>query len=211
MLFCNVCVSALKSKQMVKSRGDLAFTVKGFSNLKDGTIGIKKHEVSGSHKDTFQVMVVTPSTCRDVGDMLVKQHKQEKKHNWQCLLKIISNVKFLARQGFPFRGDGEEIDSNFMQLLKLHGLDDPRIDSWHSNKNSKYASHIIQNYILKAMYLITIRKIDSQIQESDFFCIMCDECCDVSNREQQLLCIRWVDSKLQAHEEFSGIYVLSDI
>ena len=71
MLFCSVCVSALKSKKMVKSTGDLAFTVKGFSNWKDGTIGIKKHEVSGSHKGALQVMVVIPSTCRDVGDMLV--------------------------------------------------------------------------------------------------------------------------------------------
>ena len=58
MLFCNVCVNALKSKKMGKSRGDFAFTVKGFANLKDGTIGIKKHEVSGSYKVAFQVMVV---------------------------------------------------------------------------------------------------------------------------------------------------------
>ena len=211
MLFCSVCVSALKSKKMGKSRGDLAFTVKGFSNWKDGTIGIKKHEVSGSHKGALQVMVVIPSTCRGVGDMLVKQHKQEKKDNRQCLLKILSNVLFLARQGLPFRGDGEEIDSNFIQLLKLRGLDDPRIDSWLSKQNSKYTSHIIQNEILKAMYLNIIRKIASQIQESDFFCIMCDEYCDVSNKEQLVVCIRWVDSKLQAHEEFIGMYVLSDI
>ena len=85
----------LNPKKWVKSRGDLAFTVKGFSNFKDGTIGIKKHKESGSHKGAFQVMMVIPSTCRDVGDMLVKQHKQEKKDNRQCLLKIISNVKFL--------------------------------------------------------------------------------------------------------------------
>ena len=98
----------------------------------------------------------------------------------------------------PFRGDGEEIDSNFIQLLKLRGLDDPRID-------------FIQNEILKAMYPNIIRKIASQIQESDFFCITCDECCDVSNREQLVVCIRWVDSKLQAYEEFIGMYVLSDI
>ena len=50
-------------KKMGKSSGDLAFTVKGFSNLKDGTIGIKIHEVTGSHKGAFLVMVVTPSTC----------------------------------------------------------------------------------------------------------------------------------------------------
>ena len=79
VLFCSVCVSALKFIKMGKSRGDLSFTVKEFSNWKDGTIGIKKHEVSGSHKGALQVMVVIPSTCRDVGDMLVKQHKQEKK------------------------------------------------------------------------------------------------------------------------------------
>ena len=60
---------------MVKSRGDLAFTVKGFSNWKDGTIGIKKHEGSGSHKETLQEMIVIPSTCHGVG-----QHKQEKKN-----------------------------------------------------------------------------------------------------------------------------------
>ena len=111
---------------MGKSRGDLAFTVKGFSNWKDGTIGIKKHEGSGSHKEALQVMIVIPSTCHDVGDVLVKQHKQEKKDNRQCLLKILSNVQFLARQGLPFRGDAEETDSNF---IKLRGLDDPRIDS----------------------------------------------------------------------------------
>ena len=82
---------------MGKSRGDLAFTVKGFSNWKDGTIGIKKHEVSGSHKGALQVMVVIPSTCHDVGVMLVKQHKQEKKDNRQCFLQILSHVQFLAR------------------------------------------------------------------------------------------------------------------
>ena len=84
----------LNPKKMGKSRGDLAFTVKEFSNLKDGTIAIKKHEVSGSRKGTFQVMVVTPSTCRDGGEMLVKQHKQEKKDNMQCMLKNISNKHF---------------------------------------------------------------------------------------------------------------------
>ena len=114
-LYCSICIDALKSKKMGKSRGDLAFTVKGFSNWKDDTIGIKKHEGSGSHKEALQVMIVIPSTCHDVGDMLVKQHKQEKKDNWQCLLKILSNVQFLTRQGLPFRGDAEETDSNFIQ------------------------------------------------------------------------------------------------
>ena len=61
------------------------------------------------------------------------------------------------------------------------------------------------------MYLNIIRKIASQTQESDLFCIMCDECCNVSNREQLVVCIRWVDSKLQAHEEFIGIVIVTKL
>ena len=121
----------LNPKEWVKVE-EILLSVKGFSNWKDSTIGIKKHEVSVSHKGALQVMVVIPLTCRDVGDMLVKQHKQENKDNRQFLLKILSNLQFLARQGLPFHGDGEEIDSNFIQLLKLRGLDDARIYSWLS-------------------------------------------------------------------------------
>ena len=35
---------------------------------------------------------------------------------------------------------------------------------------------------------------------------MIDETTDVSNKEQVVVCIRWVDEDLQAHEEFIGLY-----
>ena len=56
----------LNPKKWVKVEEILLSLLKGFSNWKDGTIGIKKHEVSGSHKGALQVMVVMPSTCHDV-------------------------------------------------------------------------------------------------------------------------------------------------
>ena len=54
---------------------------------------------------------------------------QQKKVNRECLLKIIANLKFLARQGLALRGDND-VDSNFMQLMKLHARDDPRLTEW---------------------------------------------------------------------------------
>ena len=62
----------------------------------------------------------------------------------------------------------------FIQLLKLRGLDDPRIDSWLSKKTSKYTSHVIQNEILKAMYLNVIRNVASKFENQDSFvlCVM---------------------------------------
>ena len=40
---------------------------------------------------------------------------------------------------------------------------------------------------------------------------MADECVDKSNREQLAICFRWVDSELQVHEEFVGLYQIPDI
>ena len=89
--------------------------------------------------------MVIPATCSDVGEMLSREHAQEKSENHQCLLQILSNIHFLSRQGLAFRGDGDEVDSNFMQLLKLRGLDDPRIEAWLSKKTNKYTSYEAKN------------------------------------------------------------------
>ena len=53
-------------------------------------------------------------------------HAKEKEENRKMFLKILSSIRYLARQGLPLRGDGDEQDGNFLQLLKLKGEDDPR-------------------------------------------------------------------------------------
>ena len=66
-------------------------------------------------------------SCPDVGEMLSSHHAQLKKQNRECLLKIQSNLTFLARQGLPLRGDVSEADLNFKQLMKLGASDDPQL------------------------------------------------------------------------------------
>ena len=41
-----------------------------------------------------------------------------------------------------------------------------------------------------------------------FFMIMADETADVSNKEQLVICIRWVDYCFVIHNEFKGMYPL---
>ena len=43
------------------------------------------------------------------------------------------------------------------------------------------------------------------IHSAPFLSIMIDETTDVSNKEQVVVCLRWVDTLLQAHEEFIGV------
>ena len=96
-------------------------------------------------------METLPATTRNIGECLSKEHQREKLDRRQCFLKILSNLKFLARQGLPIRGHRSEIDSNFIQLLKLRGEDDHRIEGWLKKRTDKYTSADIQNEILKLM------------------------------------------------------------
>ena len=75
-------------------------------------------------------------------------------------------------------------------------------------KTNRYTSHDIQDELLKAMVLTLLQKFVANLAGAKFFCIMCDECIDAANREQLVVCIRWVDCDLEAHEEVMGFYKL---
>ena len=51
------------------------------------------------------------------------------------LLHILSNIRYLARQSLPMRGNWNdkrkaEENSNFFQLIKLKSEEDPEILNW---------------------------------------------------------------------------------
>ena len=71
----------------------------------------------------------------DVGDLLSERHALEKSKNIEILLSILSNIRYLARQALPLRGDWNtetvsEENSNFHQLLKLRAQENPEITEW---------------------------------------------------------------------------------
>ena len=122
----------------------------------------------------------------------------------------MSIIRFLARQALPLRGDGDEKDSNFYQLLVLRGESMPEIKAMMEKKQLKYTSHKIQNKLLSIMAQQVLRKIICQFQ-SKFYTIMIDETTDASNAEQVVIVIRWVSDHLSVHEEFIGLYHTSSI
>ncbi len=77
-------------------------------------------------------MIVTlPSSISNVGELLTQQYVKEKEYNWKMLIKIISSIRFLARQDLELRGDGSgELNCNFYQMLKLKSEADPKVNDW---------------------------------------------------------------------------------
>ena len=119
-------------------------------------------------------------------------YSEEKSKNQQIFLKILRNIRFLARQGLALRGSiGEE--NNFIQLLKLEGEEDSQIEKWLKKKSAKYAHPEIQN------------------EYSVYYTIMADEVTDSSNKEQFVVCLRWGDHDLVTHEELVGLYAVDNI
>ena len=113
---------------------------------------------------------------------------------------------FLARQGIAIRGDQDESDSNFMQLLALRGIDDPMIKQNLEKKTDKYTSPQIQNEILSVLAIQILRDIGNSIRSTPYYSLMADEVTDSSNREQVVICLRWVDENLEPQEDFIGLY-----
>ena len=98
------------------------------------------HEASQCRKDAVLNVSTLPTTTRDIGECFSTPVAKDEKENRQSFLKVLSNVRFLGRQALPLRGAGDESDSNFHQLLRLRGEDDPRLLDWIQRKKDKYTS-----------------------------------------------------------------------
>jgi len=143
-----------------------------FTNWKETTSRFASHEGSRCHKDALLVMVTLSATTCDIAESLSKYHSKEKLENQRCFLKLLSNVRFLGRQGLPFRGSGDGSDSNFLQLLKFRGEDNTRIFEWISDK---YTLPQAQNEIVKPFAFQVLCEITANIRKALFFAVMVDE------------------------------------
>ena len=174
-------------------------------------MSFRKHEQSLCHKEAIEMIVTLPATVHDVGEMISQQHAMEKDKNRKVFLHILSSIRFLARQGLPLRGDKDEGDSNFMQMLQLKAEDNPSIGDWLLRTTKKHTCHQIQDEILKIMALQVLREVASNIRQSPFISIMADETTDIANKEQVTIVIHWVTADFVVHEEFIGLYMVDSI
>ena len=78
-----------------------------------------KHFRPETHREARKRLFVIPCACGDIFAQLSTAFNDAKSVNRQNLLKIFSNVKFLARQALPSRGHGSGEGSNFTQLCIL--------------------------------------------------------------------------------------------
>ena len=208
-LFCYICSNQyLKGNLASAKNTEQAFISNGFSNWKKALLKFKDHQTSECHKLAVDCEIVLPKTNHNIIDASNSNAQDVRTQNRHCLAKVIESLQYLARQGIPIRGNEDE-DSNFIQLLKLRAKDDSVLESWMKDK-VQYTSHDVQNEIIAPMANEVIRDLVRETGEN-YFSLICDEYADISNKEQLPFCLRWVNSNLDAFEDFIGFYQIPNI
>ena len=95
--------------------------------------------------------------------------------------------------------------------MLLRANDDPSILDTMKRKSRKYTDHHIQNELIQILALQHLHTIASDIRNSRFFALESNEVTDFSNKEQVIVCLRWVDEHIEAHEDFIGLHHVDDI
>ena len=171
IVLSHICLKAKEEKKIMWSNSaEEAFMGKGITKWKDASAKFDKHSgssvVGSCRKEALLKIWEVPSTTKDIGESLSEQHSRERLDRRQCLMKLLSNARFLARQGLPFQGH-DESSSNFHQLLILRG-DDERVATWVQKKMDKYTSPDIQSEMLDVIALKVLHTIVSNIQAAPF-------------------------------------------
>lgn len=118
-------------------------------------------------------------------------------------------MQFLIRQGLALRGHGKE-NGNLFQHLKYKAKDDVCLSDWLTHCHD-YTAPPVQNEILQLFGNCIVRNIAQTIQSLSVlqFSIIIDGTQDITGREQESICFRYVDEDLGPHEVFVGFYEVS--
>lgn len=205
-IFCAICRSAKYQGLLTfPKRQKFAFVDSGFMNWKKALKRFLDHENSTMHKEAL-LKLAAKASYKGIDAQLQAQRDSNQASNRKMLMKLLSCVRYLSRQGLALRGHNYDMEGNLYQLLLLLAQDCPEMSSWLHKR--EYISPEIINEIIKLMGQSVLQKILASIKMAQWFSILADEATDVSHNEQISLSIRWVDKKYEIHEDTLGLVQL---
>ena len=137
-IYCQYCTK--KNLLCFSKKGEDAFVSTGFNNWKKAHEKFLKHAQSDLHKEA--ILKIQLIKQKSVDAVMNSQIVVQQRNHQHMLIKQISSLKYLLRQGLAIRGH-EDIDGNLLQLLKLRSKDCNELSYWI--KEQKYFSPQILN------------------------------------------------------------------
>ena len=122
------------------TRGEDNFVTSGYNNWKKARERFLKHEQSGLHKEA--ILKIELLKQESIAATLSSQVKADQKHRREMLLKQLTSLKYLAKQGLAIRRNND-MEGNLLQLLQLRSEDCQGLSRWVDER--KYFSPDILN------------------------------------------------------------------
>ena len=159
-IFCSTCCGAkqlglLKFSKYLKS----VFIEEGYGNWSKALQRFRNHEKSDMHREAMEKLAAKSSKTNVVAQ-LSAQHEADNFFHRKMLLKLLSCIRYLARQGLPLRGhheDPESFEGNLYQLLLLQAQDHPQMKTWLHKK--EYISPEIVNELITMVGQTVLRQV----------------------------------------------------
>ena len=147
-------------------------------------------------------MKVSTQNTPTIAEQLSTSALLSRANNRSMLLKVMSSLRYLLKQGLSIRGHREE-DGNLIQLLYLRSTDCPELVTWLNNQ--QYLSHDIINEIITLIGNGLLRQLLAKILAATWFAVLADETIDMANNEQLSISLRWVNESYTVCEDFIGL------
>ncbi|XP_058777614.1 uncharacterized protein LOC131651908 [Vicia villosa] len=211
--FCFCCY--LFKSDFGKHVGGDSFVTEGFSNWK------KKERLSSHVGGPNSAHNIAWKKCLDFmkQNQMVLSNKQSEQAfdlHPSRLAATIDCIRFMLKQGLALcdiESTGSTDQGNFLELLKdLFKCENSRslVTLENTSENYQLITPAIQKYILNAAALETTNAIISDLGDG-LFGIFVDEVCDISNKWQMVVALRYVNKKGSTVEHFLGIVNVKDI
>jgi hypothetical protein len=143
--------------------------------------------------------------------VLSKQSETTRDLYRRRLTASLDCLHFLMKQGLPFRGHDEKIESsnqgNFLEMLRWYADKKKKVKRVvleNAPENDKMSSPSIQKEIVNASSLETTKAIIDDLGD-ELFAILVDESRDISDSEQMAVVLRYVNKHGSIVERFLGI------
>lgn len=201
---CFVCAKASSLGLLkLETKAEPTFISTGFYNWKKALDKFTEHQTSMCHKQAV-FLLQQKKSAPPINSQLSTACMEQQRNARECLLKVVKSVKYLLRQGLPFRGHNDN-EGNFQQLLQMQSQHDPALRSW-LQRTTNFTSHECIEEIQNIYSHSVIRSIIESVKHSGIFAIVADGTQDITSNEQLSVCIRYVDEQLQVHENFVGFH-----
>lgn len=210
-IFCATCCGAKQQGILTFTRHkSTAFVNQGFGSWNKAIERFTDHERCEMHKEAVEKLAAKSSGANVATQLRIQSEATQTFHR-EMLMKLLSSIRFLARQGLSFRGHTETCETfegNLYQLLLLRSEESPQMREWLSKK--EYISPDIVNELIKIMGQTVLRSILAQIRSSMWFSLIADEASDISKNEHMCISIRWVNGQYEVNEDPLGLIQLPD-